>query len=90
MLYLLIISIYLLLKINFIITHVCILVTVLQLIEFLTAFILSQNELDFYYFIANEKLKHPGNVRYWKMDSNNWNDYLNRIENDKASKDESS
>jgi hypothetical protein len=44
----------------------------------------------FYNFIAINKLKHPGNVRYWEMDSKDWNDYLNRIGTDEASQDESS
>ena len=35
-------------------------------------------------------MKHAGNVRYWDMDSDDWNDYLNRIETNEASQGESS
>ncbi len=44
----------------------------------------------FYNFITINNLKHPGDVRYWDMDSDDWNDYLNRIETNEASQGESS
>ena len=44
----------------------------------------------FYNFVVNNSLKHPRNGKYWQMDSEDWNDYLNRLTNGEATQDESS